>query len=73
MSSKRLTGEVAQLGGVAIEFKNVCFGVQDRLTGSSLDILKNVSGKVCPKTDETIVSSRLFATLPACHTHPNQT
>ena len=46
MSSNRLTGELAQLGGVAIEFRNVCFTVKDRLSGNSLNILKNVSGKV---------------------------
>lgn len=72
MSSKRLTGEVAQLGGVAIEFRNVCFTVKDRLSGNSLDILKNVSGKVGdPPAAHTVDQwrAKVSTSIVACARH----
>ena len=72
MSSKRFTGEVAHLGGVAIEFRNVCFTVKDRLSGNSLDILKNVSGKVGdPPAAHTVDQwrAKVSTSIVACARH----
>ena len=60
MASKRLTGEVAPLDGVTIEFRNVFYSVKDRLTGNSLDILSNVSGKVWTSSHWTRLDRHLL-------------